>query len=287
MDESILIIIPNLYLWFGDVNLKPANYTSFAHVSTCEWLYVYIYMHQLGKRIDDKESLLNTLLLISCWGVKVKVRHLLEELEATLSNFSTSTLHRQNDIDGHYKVTSMVQGLDQVRAQNLKPPPSADSFARVWICAWLCIWKFKRLGDEEPLCQSMLQSSPHGLSFSKGVSIRLLISCWGVKVRFNIWASGSLFEEKLATLTQPFRCNDIDGHTNYVRTWCRDLTKLELVNLETLTLCFICSCVDSHVAIYYALTGRDLMRRPSLLANRCEDHLLMEYLISAKGIIRF
>jgi hypothetical protein len=40
------------------------------------------------------------------------------------------------------------------------------------------------------------------------------------------------------------------------------------------------------VAIYYALTGRDLMKRPSLLANRWEDHLLMEYL-SARGIFVF
>jgi hypothetical protein len=71
-----------------------------------------------------------------------------------------------------------------------------------------------------------------------------------------------------------------------VRIWCRDLFKLEVVDLETLTLCSICSCVDSHVAIYYALTGRDLMRRPSRLANRWEDHLLMEYL-SARGIFYF
>lgn len=132
--------------------------------------------------------------------------------------------------------------------ENSKPSPCANLFAL--LCEFVRGYAFQRgLGDEGPLCQSMLQSSPHGLSFSKGVSIWLPISCGGVMVGFNIWARGSLFEEELVTLTRPSRRNDIDGHTNYMRIWCRDLIKLEVVNLETLTLCSICSCIDSHVAI--------------------------------------
>jgi hypothetical protein len=141
MDESVLRTTPYLYPWRGDA-CELGTFTLY-FICPCVDLSVAIYLNKLGRELMTRSLFANrwnTLLLISCWGVKVRLKHL-RHLEATTSNFSTLTLHRQNDIDGHYKVTSMVQGLDQIGVENSKPSPYANPFACVWICAWLCIKK--------------------------------------------------------------------------------------------------------------------------------------------------